>query len=146
MTSIPTLVTSSRRLATMGIGVVFALLVITISATAAEQTIGMSEKAMLHVSMQKHIDRNLVNGTYLHMIKETGDVQGLHPVTAHPMILQMGKYFVLCSDFKDKDGKSVNIDFYLARRGGSFVVFQALVDDRKSLERLMKAGKISRIK
>jgi len=115
------------------------------SATIAEQTIGMSEKAMLQVSMQRHIDRSLVDGAYLHMKMETGEVRELHPITAHPMIMKMGKYFVLCSDFRDKSGKSVNIDFYMARRGSSFVVFQALVDDRKPLKRLMKAGKASRV-
>ena len=125
------------------IGLVYALIV---NATAfAEQTIGISEKAMLQVSMQRHIDRRLVEGAYLHMDMKTGDVQELHPATAHPMILKMGKYFVLCSDFRDKEGKSVNIDFYLARRGASFIVFQTLVDDRKPLVRLMKAGKVSRV-
>ncbi|MDA0656092.1 MAG: hypothetical protein O2912_06785 [Proteobacteria bacterium] len=112
----------------------------------AGATISISEKAQLQASMQTHIDRNLVNGAYLYVKMETGDVQELHPVTAHPMILQMGKYFVLCSDFQDKKGKAVNIDFYLARRGGSFTVFQALVDDREQLRRLMKAGKVSRLK
>ena len=111
----------------------------------AEQTTGVGEKAMLQVSMQRHIDRSLVNGAYLHMIKETGDVQELHPVAAHPMILKMGEYFVLCSDFQDKNAKSVNIDFYMARRGDTFIVFQALVDDRKPLVRLIKAGKASRV-
>jgi hypothetical protein len=111
----------------------------------AGQTTGMGERTMLQASMQRHIERNLVNGAYLHLKKETGVVQKLQPVTAHPMILKMGKYFILCSDFQDRNGRAVNIDFYMARRGNSFVVFEALVDDRKSLKRLMKAGKVSRI-
>lgn len=46
---------------------------------------------------------------------------------------------------KHIDGKEANADFYLAPRANSFFVFQALVDERKPLERLMKAGKVSRI-
>ena len=111
----------------------------------AKQSIGLGEKAMLQASMQKHIDGRLIDGAYLHLDKKSGEIRELFPVAAHPMIRQMGKYFVLCSHFQDKRGNEVNVDFYIARRGKRFVVFQALVDDRKPLSRLIKAGKVSRI-
>ena len=111
----------------------------------AEQSIGLSEKAMLQAGMQKHIDRQLIDGAYLHLDKEAGEIRDLHPVTAHPMIMKMGNYFVLCSHFRDKDGNDVNFDFYMARRGKIFIVFQSLINDRKPLHRLIKAGKASRI-
>lgn len=112
---------------------------------SAKQTMSIGEKTLLQVAMQKHIDDHLVNGAYLHMKKNTGEVRELHPVKAHPMILKMGKFFVLCSHFRDKEGKETNVDFYMARRGPSFVVFQALIDDRKPLQDLMKAGKVTRL-
>ena len=95
--------------------------------------------------MQRHIDRSLVNGAYLHLNSDTGDVRRLHPVTAHPTILQMGNYFVLCFDFRDDGGKSVNVDFYMARKGQSYVVFHAAVENRALLGRIMKAGKAKRV-
>ncbi|MBT5048211.1 MAG: hypothetical protein HOM58_06895 [Rhodospirillaceae bacterium] len=46
---------------------------------------------------------------------------------------------------KHIDEKEANVDYYLAPRANSFFVFRALVDERKPLERLMKAAKVSRI-
>ena len=121
------------------------LAVILATGAAADQTVGTADKAALQAAMQRHIDRNLVNGAYLHLDFASGDVRKLHPVKAHPMILQMGEYFVLCSDFRDTTGKKVNIDFYLARRDRSYIVFRSAVDDRHKLERLMKKRKITRL-
>ena len=112
---------------------------------AADQTVGTADKAALQAAMQRHIDRSLINGAYLHLDFETGEVRKLHPVKAHPIILRMGEYFVLCSDFRDAAGKSVNIDFYLARQDRSYVVFRSAVDDHKNLQRLMKKRKITRL-
>lgn len=125
--------------------IVFLMTPYTGSAVGAEQVMGIGEKTLLQVAMQKHIDDHLVEGVYLHMKEDTGEVRELHPIKAHPTILQMGKFFVLCSHFTDRDGKEANVDFYMARRGNSFVVFQALVDDHKPLQRLMKAGKVTRL-
>ena len=112
---------------------------------AADQTVGTADKAALQAAMQRHIDRSLINGAYLHLDFETGEVRKLHPVKAHPIILRMGEYFVLCSDFRDAAGKSVNIDFYLARQDRSYVVLRSAVDDHKNLQRLMKKRKITRL-
>jgi hypothetical protein len=95
--------------------------------------------------MQTYIDRRLVKGAYLSLDRSSGEVRELHPIAAHLVILKMGKYFILCSDFRDQKGQSVNIDFYLAPRGKRYVVFDALVDERSGLQRLMKAGKVSRV-
>jgi len=114
------------------------------SITGAKASLSVSDKASLQAAMQRYISRSLVNGTYLSMNRKTGDIRALHPVTAHPAILQLGKYFVLCFDFRDDRGKSVNIDFYIARREQSYVVFHSEVDNRVLLQRLMKAGKAKR--
>jgi hypothetical protein len=116
-----------------------------VSGAVADQTVGTANKAALQAAMQRHIDRSLVDGAYLHLDFDSGDVRKLHPVKAHPMILQMGEYFVLCSDFRDKTGKLVNVDFYLARHDRSYVVFHSAVDDRINLERLMKKRTITRL-
>jgi len=94
--------------------------------------------------MQHHIDRNLVEGSYLHLQPENGEVQRLQPVTPHPIIMKIGQYFDLCFDFRDANGKAVEIDFYLARRNRSFVVFHAAIENRAMLKRFMKAGKVER--
>ena len=111
------------------------------STLAANVKMSLSDKASLQAGLQQHIDRNLVDGAYLRLNPGTGEVTKLHPVTAHPMILRMGSYYVLCSDFRDAKGEAVNVDFYMAPRGKGYVVFHAAAAQRADLEKLMKAGK-----
>ena len=108
-------------------------------------SLSLGEKATLQAAMQQHIDENLINGAYLHLNFETGDVQELYPTASHPMILRMGPYFVLCSDFIKGDGDHYNVDFYLAPRGDGYKVFLAEVENRAPLKRLMKLGKADRV-
>lgn len=103
------------------------------ASAAVAETMGVAEKAALHATMQRHIDGRLIDGAYLHLTRATGKIRELYPVSAHPQILRVGKYFVLCSDFRDKQGKNVNIDFYIARGNDGHVVFQTIVDNRQRL-------------
>lgn len=102
---------------------------------------GIGDKAALQAAMQRYIDRHLVDGTYLYMDEKAGEVRALYPQKAHPLILRMGKYFILCSDFRDADNKAVNVDFYMARNGNDFVVFHRSMDDDALIHRLMGEGK-----
>lgn len=107
--------------------------------------LSLSEKTNLQAAMQQYIDGQMVDGVYLYLEGNSGEVRPLHPVTAHPMMFRLGEYFVLCSDFRDDQGEKVNIDFYLARNDASYVVFHTEIDDRKLLHRLMKDGKVTRV-
>ena len=127
-----------------GIRALGALIVTLCVAATPAWAIGLNDKVNLQASMQRHIDTLTVNGAYLHFDPAAGEVQRLHPVTAHPVIMQMGDNFVLCFDFKDDAGKDVAVDFYMARKGKSFVVFHAAVSNRQALQKLMKAGKVTR--
>ena len=119
-----------------GLALVVSLAVMTGSAHSAP----VSEKAALQAAMQQHIDRNLVEGAFLHLDMDTGQVRRLYPVSPHPVILRMGDYFILCSNFRDAAGESVNVDFYVARNADSYVIFHTAVDDRLMLERWLSDG------
>lgn len=108
---------------------------------AAAGKISITDKANLQATMQRHISDQLVDGAYLHLEKETGEVRKLYAVSAHPTILQIGQFFVLCSDFRDKNGKTANIDFYIARDGDRYVIFKAIVDDRALLGLFRKTNR-----
>ena len=110
----------------------------------AAWALGLSEKAELQAAMQRHVDRQSVDGAFPALDPHTGEVLHLHPVTAHPMILQMGKDFVLCFDFRDGKGQDVPVDFYMTRKNGSYLVFHAAARNRQMLEGFMKAGKVTR--
>ena len=113
-------------------------------ATPQAWSIGLSEKAGLQAAMQRHIDRQLVNGAFLHLDLKSGVVRRLHPVKTHPTIMRLDKHFVLCFEFRDEKGKDVEIDFYLARKGAAYVVFHTAVSSRHLLKRLMAAGRVVR--
>ncbi|SDF65775.1 MULTISPECIES: hypothetical protein [Thalassobaculum] len=123
---------------------VAALLGLGAGPASAETSPSLTEKAALQAAMQRHIDRTLVDGAILHLDRASGEVQRLHPVTAHPMILIYGEHFVLCFDFRDDAGNNVPIDYYMARQGGSYTVFHTAVADRALLQDLMAAGKVTR--
>ena len=118
--------------------------VLAVSAPMSARALSLSDKAGLQAAMQQYIDRQSVDGVYLYLDTQAGEVHGLHAVTTHPMILHMGGHFVLCYDFRDEAGESVNIDFYVARKNNSFLVFEAIVNDRQLLKGMMEAGKVKR--
>jgi hypothetical protein len=120
---------------------VFALLLGLGSAPA--WSLDLNTKAGLQAAMESYIDQQLVNGMFLYLDTKKGEVLALHPVTAHPMIFTMGPHFVLCFDFRDAQGKDVNLDLYMARKGNSYVVFRTEVDNPQLLQKLMDAGKVS---
>lgn len=115
-----------------------------ISAPASALT--LAEKASIQASMQRHVDGQLIDGVLLYLDQKDGDIQRLHPVTAHPMILTMGDHYVLCFDFRDDSGKNVPVDYYMARRDGEYVVFHTAIADRTLLKRLMSEGKVARLR
>lgn len=104
----------------------------------------LGEKTSLQAAMQRHVDRQMVDGVYLYLDTKTGETKSLHPVTAHPMIMQMGKNYVLCFDFRDGRGKAVEVDYYLAPKNNSYVVYHTAINNRRLLMRLVKAGKVKR--
>lgn len=104
----------------------------------------LGEKASLQAALQRHVDRQMVGGVYLYLDASTGETKSLHPVTAHPMIMQMGDKFVLCFDFRDGKGKTVEVDYYLAAKNNSYVVYHTAINNRQLLMRLVKAGKVKR--
>ena len=121
-------------------------IVLSISTAQAAQKLTDTDKIQLQAAMQKSISRQLIDGNFHYFDTKKDKIVALYPYKAHPMILTMGSDFILCSDFRDADGKKINIDFYVARRGKSFVVIDTVVDNRAPIKRLMKAGKVAVVK
>lgn len=105
----------------------------------------VGEMAAMQAAMQQHIDRSLINGALPNFDMKTGKMRHLYPAKAHPMILSLGDYFVLCSDFRDEANAAVNVDFYLALENGRYVIFQMAVEDRKALMQQVRDGKAKRL-
>ena len=97
-----------------------------------------NDRVALQAAMFQYIDQQVVNGEYLNIDLSTGKVEQLAPSKAHPMLVRIDDKFVLCTDFFDKAGKPINVDFYTARRGNSFVVFHTEINNRDPLKKLMR--------
>lgn len=115
-----------------------AMLVAAGSANAA--AVSMDDKVALQAAMFSYIDNQSIDGVIPHVRLDSGEIVDLVPTKAHPMVLKFGDDFVLCTDFRDPEGKFVNVDFYLKRREGTFAVFQTEINNRGPLENLMKKG------
>ncbi len=116
-----------------------ALSIMTSTATAGHG-VTTTEKIMLQAAMQQSIARQLVDGKYYYFDAEAAKVHTLYPAKTHPMILRMGEHFILCTNFRKDTGEAVNIDFYVARQGDGFVIFDTVVDNRAPIKKLMNAG------
>ena len=103
-------------------------------------------KAELQVAMQRHLDRNTINGALPFMNLETGKVEQLYPTESHPMILTMGDSFVLCADLRSADGTKRILDLYLTPAGAQYRIIRTEIDNRKPLKALMAAGIAKRLK
>ena len=129
------------------------LVIAALSAMAAPQ-IGIASddttalKAKLQASMQREVDRRLIEGALVNIDLQTGDATRLYPVEAHPMILSMGddgNHFVLCSDLKNSAGQSTTVDYYMARNGNRFSIVRTEINNRAPLKALMSQGKVAHL-
>ncbi len=116
-----------------------------VTPASAKSQLSQSDKIQLHVGMQKSIKERLVDGKFYYFDDEAHKMVPLYPAKSHHTILSMGDNFVLCSDFRSESGKSVPIDFYMARNGDAFMVIDTVVGNRMPLMRLMKKGEATPI-
>ena len=108
--------------------------------------VSASEDTRIHLqaSMQRHIERSLIDGAMLLIDVETGDLQTVFPTKAHSVILAGDGYYVMCADVRDEAGAKIPVDYYLAPTTRGFRVFRTEDDNRKPLQRLMKAGAVKK--
>ncbi|WP_424983806.1 hypothetical protein [Maritalea sp. S77] len=111
----------------------------------AGNALDMQGQVLLQTTMAQHIERHMVNGVIPHVVLDDGIVVDLVPTEAHPMILSYGEGYVLCTDFRDPEGRFVNVDFYVAQGEEGFVIFQMEIDNRAPLHALMEQGKVKKI-
>ncbi len=104
----------------------------------AETPVPEGELASLQAAMQSHIEKTLVDGALLQLDEKTGKVRPLYPAKAHPMIEAVGKYYYLCANFRDEQGKEVMVNFFAANDHGKYVVFHTTFEENEELERLIE--------
>lgn len=103
-------------------------------------------KAALQGTVQRHIDRNAIDGAFPFFNFATREVEDLFPTEAHPLILVVDGIFVLCADLRTINGERRIVDFYLVKTEKGYKVIRTEIENRKPLEKLIKAGVTKRLK
>jgi hypothetical protein len=109
----------------------------------AADPLSTADKVALQTIMAQYIEQHTVGDAFLHVDPQTGGMRKLYPITQHPMIVKMKDVLVLCADLRDKDGKTVDADFYATRDNGQFVIFQLEINNRAPLTALVMKGAAS---
>ena len=102
-------------------------------------SISAAVKLELQAAMIDFIDYNSVDGKFLYLDVQNKKVSSYYPANLHPRVLKVGRYFVICSDFKTDEGKNVDVDFLAIEIGDEIRVLQALVGRRDVIRSMMKA-------
>lgn len=136
-----------RGLARRGLGLLaWAMLVatslpaLTASPARAAEALSTAERVTLQTTMAQFIEDHMIGDAFMHVDTRSGSVQKLYPISQHPMIVRLGKVFVLCADLRAEDGKLVNADFYATREADQFRIFEAEIGNREPLQALMMKG------
>lgn len=122
-----------RRLAL--IGAMFVTLGFSAPASAAD--ISSEVQVQLQSAMQHHIDQISVDGAYTYIDAETSELKTTYPANVHPMILEFGSDYFVCSEFVDEDGTHFTADFLVRRVGDDYRVVQTIIDNRPMVQRAM---------
>lgn len=102
-----------------------------------------NELVALQAAMQGHIDQSVVNGALLAIDAKTGELNHYYPTKAHPKVMTMGDNFVMCAEVVDDDGKGSMANFYVAREGSRYVIFQSTFGADPALDQMMKDGRVA---
>lgn len=133
---------SYRRYSLVGGAALAAALTFSTPAMAVEED-RVSIRTELQVAMQRHVDRNLVEGAVLHIDLETGDLMEFFPTAAHPMIMAGENYYIVCADLVDAEGNQFDVDYYLTKTARGYKVVRTEIDNRSELKDLVSAGLVA---
>jgi len=97
----------------------------------------------LQITMQRYVDRSMIDGAIFDLDEATGTVRKLFPVEAHPMIMVGDGYFVLCADLVTESGEVFEVDYYVTETPRGFRVFATEIDNRDMLRDLVAAGAVA---
>lgn len=95
----------------------------------------------LQSSLQRGIERQLVDGALQRVNPDTGQTELFYPLGAHEMIVQTDTHFVMCTDLRAADGSKVEVDFYLQADGAGFSLVHFEIDNRGPLRNMMRGGR-----
>lgn len=103
-------------------------LMFTASALAADDpSIKGDLRQNIQTSMNEYIDHQSIDGSLYVYDAVAGKLLALKLDELHEGIVKKGDFYVSCADFKDQQGRKIDIDFMVREKGGKLITTQALV-------------------
>lgn len=116
------------------VGAMFATLVFSAPASA---DIPSELQVRLQSAMQHYIDEISIDGAYTYIDAETSELKTVYSANVHPLILEFGNDYFVCSEFVDEAGTNLTADFLVRKVGDDYRVVQMILDNRRMVERAM---------
>ncbi|MGE0278082.1 MAG: hypothetical protein AB7R40_22030 [Nitrospiraceae bacterium] len=123
--------------------VVLAIIGGTVAASAADD---LGTRVSLQATMRAFIDRQSIDGAFLTFDVEHGRVRSLYPKSAHPVLYETSDFYILCYDFAESGGDIVNVDFYVPRSQGPFIVVHTEVGNHELIDRMAATWNVAKAK
>jgi hypothetical protein len=94
----------------------------------------------LQTAMLVHLDTIAPDGVYTYLDTGTQTLRTVYSANVHPMVVQAGDQFFVCSEFIDEEGERLTADFLVRKVGDSYRVVQTILGDRAALMALVEQG------
>jgi hypothetical protein len=94
----------------------------------------------LQGAMVTYLDQRLVDGAYRYIDTQQDVVRTVYPANTHPFVLPFGDDYFVCSEMIDDQGNTITADFLVRAVDDDFAVVQMIIDDRQSVQAVMKKG------
>lgn len=87
----------------------------------------------LQTAMLTHLDTIAPDGVYTYLDTGSQTLRTVYSANVHPMVVQAGDAYFVCSEFIDEDGERITADFLVREVGDGYRVVQMILDDREAL-------------
>lgn len=94
---------------------------------ADDSTIKGSLRENIQSSMKEYIEHQSISGSIYVYDAVDGKLLKLKLDKLHEGIVKKGAFYVSCADFKDQNGRKIDIDFMVREKDDKLITTQALV-------------------
>lgn len=84
-------------------------------------------RSNIQYSMQQYIDGQSVDGKLYLYDPLKGELLKLALDELHSGIVKKGDFYVSCADFKDQNGRKIDVDFLVRKNGNRLITTQGIV-------------------
>ncbi len=127
------------RLFSRLIVILSAATLIALATSARAGTLTTDQRVALQMKLIDYIDERTIDGKFLHFDADRKETTALYPAHLHPRIIPIDDIYFLCADFRDVDGKAVEVDFVARIVDGDARILQTMVGQRSVIRALKRA-------